>query len=147
MSLQSCCYDQVMSCCESVVLMSCCVLFFFVGHNFYCGSLYHTILRICSKQLKFLVNFLQKLYVLAQVPTGGVPIVHRNPTWSDRSVWFQAGWGGNHPVHSGDLAFTLLKKKNDRQTDIFTWFQVSRGYYPPHQRQIGKWPLCPISPP
>ena len=36
-----------------------------------------------------------------QVPTGGVPVVHRNTTWSDRSVWFQAGWGGDHPVHSG----------------------------------------------
>ena len=38
---------------------------------------------------------------VSQVPTGGVPIVHGNPTWGDRTVWVQAGRGGHHPVHPG----------------------------------------------
>ena len=38
---------------------------------------------------------------VSQVPTSGVPIVHGNPTWGDRTVWVQAGRGGHHPVHPG----------------------------------------------
>ena len=53
---------------------------------------------------------------VSQVPTSGVPIVHGNPTWGDRTVWVQAGRGGHHPVHPGWYpsmgGFLLVASKN-----------------------------------
>ena len=97
------------------------------------------------------MNFPQKLSLLVQVPTGGVPIVHGNPTWSDCSVWFQAGWGGNHPVHTGACSDILtLEEKVTEQTDIFTQSErlslshIVSSIHHPYQRQMGKRLPCPF---
>ena len=62
---------------------------------------------------KNLSEFAAKVICAFQVPTGGVPIVHGNPTWSDCSVWFQARWGGDHPVHSGAPTSILCDRGHD----------------------------------
>ena len=71
-----------------------------------------------------------------QIPTGGLPLVYRNTTWSDRSVWVQAWWWGNHPVHPGAPnrswgTFSLLYN-SERLTKITSRISVTQ----PHA-----WPL------
>ena len=62
--------------------------------------------------------------------------MHRNTTWSDRSVWVQAWWGGDHPVHPGAPnrswgTFSLLYK-SEWLTNIISRISVTQ----PHA-----WPL------